>query len=96
MVRELRVEEPKKEIAWDAQVEFYHEMVYDGVPLPQDFRETLGEEFAHLAPAPQVRAPENERAWDAYLLWAGDITEDLRTPRERLEAYYDEQEEAAL
>ena len=92
MVRELQVKDDRPQgPSWEKKVALWHEMVYDEVPLPTDFVNLLLEEYARLVPV-ESRPPENKRAWDAYRAWAGDITEDERTPRERLEAYFAEQD----
>ena len=91
-MRELRVETPEPEISWEAKCEFFYDYAVEGVSLPDNFRELLTDEYRHLAIVPRTGVPEVERAWGAYRAWAGDITEDSRTPRERLEAYFAEQE----
>jgi len=93
MVRELRVEEPEREIPWEDRCEFLYEYAVEGVPLPDNFRDLLADEYRHLAVVPSARLPEVERAWGNYVAWAGDIAEDPRSPRERLTAYFAEQEE---
>ncbi len=96
MVRELRIETPEPEISWEAKCEFLYDFAVDGVPVPDNFRDLLTDEYGHLAMVPSPRVPEVERAWGNYLAWAGDITEDPRTPLERLTAYYAEQEQVKL
>lgn len=94
MVRELQVKDDRPQgPSWEKKVALWHEMVYEDVPLPSDFKNLLADEYAHLVPV-EGRPDENKRAWEAYLAWAGDITEDERTPGQRLEAYFAEQEVA--
>ena len=95
MVRELRVEEPEKEIPWETKCEFYYDYAIEGLPMPDNFRELLADDYRHLVPYTRSELSEAQRSWIAYRAWAGDISEDPRTPRERLEAYFKEQEEKA-
>lgn len=90
-MRELYVEEPEREKPWEERVGLWLDLVFDEIPLPQDFQERLAEEYKHLWEPEPPRGEENKRAWEAYTLWVGDFTEDLRSPRERLEAYFEEQ-----
>ena len=94
MVRELHVkgaEDPTP--SWERRVGLWHELVYEGAPLPDAFRELLDEQYQHLVSVP-TREPEAERAWGAYLLWLGDMELDTPkpTPGERLARYFKEQE----
>lgn len=92
MVKELKVEVPYDPTpSWETRVALWHEMVYDEIPLPQDFVNLLTEQYAGLV-SPEGRGEENKMAWSAYLGWAGDISEDSRTPGQRLAAYFAEQE----
>lgn len=93
MVKELKVEGPKVDPtpSWETRVALWHEMVYDEIPLPQDFVDLLTEQYAGLI-SPTSRGEENKLAWGAYNAWAGDISDDPRTPGERLNDYFAEQE----
>lgn len=91
-IKELRIEVPEEKApAWEKQVEFYHDLVYGGIELPTSMDEYLTAEFQHLA---VIELPESATAaaWDAFKSWVGDFTEDERSPRERLSAYFAEQE----
>jgi len=91
MVRELYVETPEPTPSWEEQVELFYDFSVEGIPLPEKLQTYLSDEYLHLIPV-EARLPENARAWTAYKSWVGDIVEDPRTPRERLETYFLEQE----
>ena len=92
MVRELYVETPEPTPSWEEQVELLYDFTMEGIPLPEKLQTYLAEEYLHLLPL-EARPPENLRAWGAYKSWVGDFVEDPRTPRERLESYFQAQEE---
>jgi len=94
MVRELQVKQPEPSLSWDTKQQLWHEMVYEEVPLPQAFKDSLLEEYQHLV-AQEALPPQHKAAWENYLAWAGDVVEDPRSPRERLEAYFAAQEARA-
>jgi hypothetical protein len=93
MVKELHVEDPhEKEVAWEDKVDAYYEMAFEGLPLPEKLQELHLEQFGHYTGERDPAAVRAEKQWDAYMLWAGDISQDSRSPRERLSAYFDEQQ----
>lgn len=91
MVKELYVEEPKKQLDWDTETQYLYELTMEGVPLPEDYEEVLreralvvGHEGDQTPGAVQARAE-----WDSYHVWLDtDLSTDPRSPRERLEAYF--------
>lgn len=87
MVKELRVEDPhEKEVAWEDKVNFYHEMVYAGLELPEKLHELHVEQFGHFNGERPQSALKAEKLWDSYML-AVDVG-DERSPRERLNEYF--------
>jgi hypothetical protein len=94
MVKELHVHADKDTgPSWEQRTELWLDLVLDEIPLPEGFRESLVEEYQHLVQQ-EALPPQHKAAWSNYLQWVGDVTEDSRSPRERLEAYFAEQEKA--
>lgn len=89
MVQELKVDDPReKEVAWEDRVEFYYEMAVEGLPLPEKLHQIHMDNFGHYVGERDPAQARSEKLWDDYMLHVGDLAEDPRSPRERLEQYF--------
>ena len=91
MVKELRVDDPNEGVVgWDEATQYYYELAVEGIPLPDKLADILKTRFSfHGDPDP--RSLKAAKEWDAYMVWYGGkeaLSEDPRSPRERLTAYY--------
>jgi hypothetical protein len=87
MVRELHVEDPhEKEVPWDMRTELYYELAVEGIPLPDKLLDLHKERFTFSGELSTAER-RNNALWNNYLL---DVdVQDGRTPRERLNGYFD-------
>lgn len=90
MVKELFVEEPEKEISWDDETRYLFEFAVDGVALPDDYEAELRKRSFFCESDRDPAAVHAERKWDEYHVALGivDFSTDPRTPRERLNEFF--------
>jgi hypothetical protein len=91
MVKELQVEEPRPQQNWEKETGLWWELVYAGIPLPDDATELLRERYNFLPFDRDPAAVIAEKQWDAYAAWVeGQGKDDSRTPGQRLGDYFHE------
>jgi hypothetical protein len=87
MVRELHVEDPhEKEVAWETRQELYYELAVEGIPMPDKLHDLHKEQFTFSGELSTAER-RNNALWNNYLLNV-DV-QDERTPRERLNGYFE-------
>jgi hypothetical protein len=88
MVKELRVEEPKKApFTWEQQQELLFDFTTSEIPLPDEYVAYMKEQLNYYPGERDAAMVKAEKEWDAYHMWSHF---DDVTPRERLNSYFNE------